>query len=1081
MAAPNPGGGHAVSGPGGKRGLAGGGGGAGAEANEVDLGLDDLDFCGSSNPPARTSLFPTAAAAVAEVWKARPTDSHCWTSSLGGVDLGDDIWEVRFSLDGIDNLERKISESDMTYMNLLALIETEGYGRDSSMYFVRERGIGTAGMELIDSLAKVKSMLELYDSEKTVSITVIKAGGGLAAGINIPDVQEQLPISQDGEQVVFSVDVQGDDYVLTQQLNIPVLPIDSEEEPDLFGEESESDDSECIIHPENGGSNPESSGMKPKKGAPAEQFPNYIPSSPEGSGDYEDMLSGDDDHHEPVSFVLPKGVKSRAKKRAPRMWYHEHRASPESQLCLNMCFVDMAQFRRAVQQLHIAQLRNYFLHRNNPDRVIVKCDEDGCQFYMVGSQIGQEKTVCLRKFMDNHTCAPAGEGCKISAKWVAKICEEAIRIDTTTKVDTIIENAKLKYGVAVPKTMAYRAKNEAVRIVLGDHVEQYKRLRDYLQTVLDTNSGSRCIVTTKTLAEHPSKNPRFHGMFMALGASIQGFLNGCRPFIGLDGCHVKTTTGQQILAATGRDGNNNIYPIAFGLVDKEDKASWTWFLTQLKYALGGDSGRFVYYTIISDRQKGLLNAINRVFPNSPQRFCWRHIYANFQTAGFRGEELKKIMDNAAYSHTKHGFDEAMELLKAESEAAYDWLCKIPVECWALHAMDTNCKTDLIVNNLSEVFNKQILDIRGKPVRTLFEGIRTKIMVKHESKRTGAAHAWWEITPTYSEILEENKKWSRPMSAKKSVDQLWQVSRSENRSYAVHLGNKTCGCRRWDMSGIPCSHAISAIYKSRQQPEAFVNDFFKKPMYLEAYNPPVYPVLGEDLWTKTQYPDIDPPVFKVELGRKEYKRRKGKFEPPQPKVQIRMATITCSNCKLAGHRYTNCTQPLKPGLSIRKNQHQPSEDSTAASTSRAPTTPRAASTSSTRAPTPPTPAPRPAPTPSEPAATRDPAERSASAPTAPPIRPAKRRAAPTPPEPTAPTPTTTRAPTPPATRAPTTTPVVTRAPTPARRPPTPTPVATRPPTPTPASRSGRTVKMTPKMAGYFNAGKHGSYKQRPTEQ
>uniref|UniRef100_A0ACD5TZS8 Uncharacterized protein n=1 Tax=Avena sativa TaxID=4498 RepID=A0ACD5TZS8_AVESA len=417
----------------------------------------------------------------------------------------------------------------MTYMNLLALIETEGYGRDDSMYFVREKGIGTAGMELIDSLAKVKSMLELYDSEKTVSITVIKAGGGLAAGINIPDVQEQLPISQDGEQVVFSVDVQGvlydsqqtsdseylylptqqsqkqivpvgagDDYVLTQQLNIPVLPIDSEEEPNLFGEESESDDSDCIIQPENGGSNPESSGMKPKKGAPAEQFPNYIPSSPEGSGDYEDMLSGDDDHHEPVSFVLPKGVKSRAKKRAPRMWYDEHRASPESQLSLNMCFVDMAQFRRAVQQLHIAQLRNYFLHRNNPDRVIVKCDEDGCPFYMVGSQIGQEKTVCLRKFMDNHTCAPAGEGCKISAKWVAKICEEAIRIDTTTKVDTIIENAKLKYGVAVPKTMAYRAKNEAVRIVLGDHVEQYKRLRDYLQTVLDTNPASRCI--TKGLA-----------------------------------------------------------------------------------------------------------------------------------------------------------------------------------------------------------------------------------------------------------------------------------------------------------------------------------------------------------------------------------------------------------------------------------------------------------------------------------------------------------------------------------------------------------------------------------------------------
>ena len=74
-------------------------------------------------------------------------------------------------------------------------------------------------------------------------------------------------------------------------------------------------------------------------------------------------------------------------------------------------------------------------------------------------------------------------------------------------------------------------------------------------------------------------------------------------FAGVDGCFIKLSTGQQILAATGRDGNNNIYPIAFGVVDKEDTDSWTWFLTQLKDALGGESGKFGYYTIISDRQK----------------------------------------------------------------------------------------------------------------------------------------------------------------------------------------------------------------------------------------------------------------------------------------------------------------------------------------------------------------------------------------------------------------------------------------------------------------------------------------------
>jgi hypothetical protein len=90
---------------------------------------------------------------------------------------------------------------------------------------------------------------------------------------------------------------------------------------------------------------------------------------------------------------------------------------------------------------------------------------------------------------------------------------------------------------------------------------------------------------------------------------------------GLDGCFVKLTTGQQILATTGRDGNNNIYPLAFGLVDKEDTASWCWFLTQLKIAIGGVEGKFGKYTIISDRQKvihmlkcKLLILVNTYFP-----------------------------------------------------------------------------------------------------------------------------------------------------------------------------------------------------------------------------------------------------------------------------------------------------------------------------------------------------------------------------------------------------------------------------------------------------------------------------------
>ena len=257
---------------------------------------------------------------------------------------------------------------------------------------------------------------------------------------------------------------------------------------------------------------------------------------------------------------------------------------------------------------------------------------------------------------------------------------------------------------------------------------------------------------------------------------------------------------------------------------------------------------------------GLLNAINEIFRNCHQRFCLRHIHANFQKAGFRGEELKKYMYAAAYSYPKPGFDVNMENLRLECKEAWDWLSNIEVKTWARWAMDTNCKTDLVLNNLSEVFNKMILDVRGKPIKTMCEGIRTKLMVKYNGKRVGGQNARWEITPTYSEKLEECKRWARNCKAQMAGPNLYQIESGEN-TYLVHLAQRTCGCRRWDMTGIPCHHVVTAIYKSKQHPEDFVCQFFKKEFYMQAFTPIIYPVPGPDLWRKTATRDIDPPVYK----------------------------------------------------------------------------------------------------------------------------------------------------------------------------------------------------------------------------
>nr|XP_020195824.1 protein VASP homolog [Aegilops tauschii subsp. strangulata] len=81
-----------------------------------------------------------------------------------------------------------------------------------------------------------------------------------------------------------------------------------------------------------------------------------------------------------------------------------------------------------------------------------------------------------------------------------------------------------------------------------------------------------------------------------------------------------------------------------------------------------------------------------------------------------------------------------------------------------------------------------------------------------------------------------------------------------------------------------------------------------------------------MWPRTDSLDTEPPVFKEHKGRAQTKRRKGQFEKPAPKDTSRMASITCSNCKKVGHRYTNCHDALKPALGMTTNKHQPGTSS-----------------------------------------------------------------------------------------------------------------------------------------------------------
>ena len=83
------------------------------------------------------------------------------------------------------------------------------------------------------------------------------------------------------------------------------------------------------------------------------------------------------------------------------------------------------------------------------------------------------------------------------------------------------------------RTKLQRARMLAMKKNYGDEEGQYKMLWDYGNELIRSNPGTPFFVALDSKA-------RFNKAYMCLDACKRGFLQGCRPMIFLDGCHIKT-------------------------------------------------------------------------------------------------------------------------------------------------------------------------------------------------------------------------------------------------------------------------------------------------------------------------------------------------------------------------------------------------------------------------------------------------------------------------------------------------------------------------------------------------------------
>ncbi|XP_058759808.1 uncharacterized protein LOC131633114 [Vicia villosa] len=452
------------------------------------------------------------------------------------------------------------------------------------------------------------------------------------------------------------------------------------------------------------------------------------------------------------------------------------------------------------------------------------------------------------------------------------------------KLNEVVADVRLRYSTEITGCRAVKARKLARKVVEGDSAKQYNMLWSYGAELRRASIGN-------TLKMNISRTPpRFERCYMCFDGIKKALKVGCRPFIRLDGYHLKNKYGGILLIDVSRDANDQYLPLAIRVVDTETNDSWSLFVKLLPDDIGHENR----WCFMSDQQK-------EEYPEFEHRFCLRHLYANFKKKYGGGTLYRYLIMAAAKATYLKSHEEKMNQIKEVSLDAYDWLNAIPKHKWCKHAFPLYSKCDVLMNNLSESFNATILMQRDKPIIAMFEWIKNYLMGRFATLKEKVENYKGEIMSKplrrFDKEIEKCANWL-PTYAGRLTFQVTYVMFIDN--FVVDLAKKTCSCKFWDLVGIPCRHAVATIHRKVDDPIKYVHKCYHRNNYLACYNEFITPLNGQNEWPRTTDPDILPPSFKRGPSRPKKLRRRDPYEASQNKWKRTNTSHRCKTCFEYGH-------------------------------------------------------------------------------------------------------------------------------------------------------------------------------------
>ncbi|KAG7548439.1 Zinc finger SWIM-type [Arabidopsis suecica] len=476
----------------------------------------------------------------------------------------------------------------------------------------------------------------------------------------------------------------------------------------------------------------------------------------------------------------------------------------EDCMYIGRVFRNKNELHKALSIYSIKRLFNFRISASDKTRVIAVCGDRKCRWRIYATYHKDSESVEIRTATLKHTCDVEARS-KYGKKATASILGELLKAKYAhgKKGPRACELPKVvlsEINVSISYMKAWYAREVAMKRARGTEEESYKFLKTYLHLLKTTNPGTLSSVDT-TYSDKGTV--MFKYLFFAFGASIAGY-KYLRKVIVIDGTQTKGKYKSCLVAASGQDGNYQIFPLAFGVIDGENASGWTWFFTKLKQFVPDEED----LVFVSDRHQAIYAGLRSVYPLAKHAACTVHLFRNVKH-NFKSAGLASMVSNAARAYTVGDLRYWFEEIQKRNMECANYLIEIGISHWTL-AYFPGMRYNLMSSNISESLNAALQKAIDFPIVTLVESIRTMLMRWFCERREKAKKALTRCTPEIEQLLIDHLKEATDCAVIASTEWIYQVNDGYGTVFTVDLRKKTCTCRVFDVLMVPCCHALAAV-------------------------------------------------------------------------------------------------------------------------------------------------------------------------------------------------------------------------------------------------------------------------------